>query len=90
MRKQFWEIIKDDRSNTYEVLGLSADDRELTNLTCAMQKAGMHVRFEALAYPATTKESIAAGYGRIGFREEKGLMIRLRTEYGDRIQKQKR
>lgn len=29
MRKQFWEIIKDDRSKTYEVLGLSTDDTAL-------------------------------------------------------------
>ena len=26
MKKQFWEIIKDDRFSTYEVLGLSTDD----------------------------------------------------------------
>ena len=87
MRKQFWEIIKEDRFKTYEVLGLSTDDTALTNMTCAMQKVGMDVRCETPPYPATTRDSIPDGYAQIGFTEEKGLLIRLKKEYAEQIQK---
>ncbi len=87
VKKQFWEIIKDDRSKTYEVLGLSSDDTALTNMTYAMQQAGMHVRCETPDYPGTTKDSIPSGYAQIGFREEKGLLVRLKKEYAERTQK---
>ena len=40
---KFWEIIKDDKLNSFEILGASSDDTALTNLTCEMQKAGMQV-----------------------------------------------
>ena len=40
----------------------------------------MHVRCETPPYPATTKESIPGDYAQIGFKEEKGLMIRLKHE----------
>lgn len=79
MRNQFWEIIKDDRSNSYEILRVSSDDTALTNLTCEMQKAGMQVRCETVPYSST-----AATAGPIGFSEEKGLMARLRQEYAER------
>jgi len=45
-----------------------------------LQKAGMHVRCETPPYPATTKESIPGAYAQIGFKEEKGLVIRLKHE----------
>ena len=88
MRKQFWEIIKDDRSKTYEVLGLSSDDTALTKMTCEMQQAGMDVRCETPHYPVTTKDSIPSGYAQIGFIEEKGLLVRLKKEYAEWTQKQ--
>jgi hypothetical protein len=86
MKKQFWEIIKDDRSKTYEILGLSSDDTALTAMTRAMQQVGMNVRCETPHYPGTTKDSIPAGYTKIGFREEQGLLTRLKKEYTELTQ----
>lgn len=88
MGKQFWEIIKDDRSKSYEVLKFSSDDTALTNLTCDMQKVGLQVRCETSPYPSTTKESISTDYSSIGFKEEKGLMARLKQEYAELALKQ--
>lgn len=87
MGKQFWEIIKDDRSKTYELLRVSSDDTILTNITCEMQKVGMQVSCETTPYPSVTKESISAGYLSLGFKDEKGLMERLRQEYAELSQK---
>lgn len=81
MRKQFWEIIKDDKSNSFEILGVSSDDSAFTNLTCEMQKAGMQVRCETVPCSSTTIPA-----GPIGFTEENGLMARLRREYAERTQ----
>lgn len=70
----------DDSTKTIEVLGLSYDDTELTNLVCKMQDAGMSVRCQCADLPHTP-EIIAEGFAEIGYRVETGLYRRLTTEF---------
>ena len=78
-RRQFWEIVKDDEAKTFEVLGKSFDDTPLIDLTCEMQDVGMPVRSEALEL-TTARHEIPGGYDHIGYKEEPGLMHRLKNE----------
>ena len=87
MARKFWEIIKDDRSRTFEVLRLSSDNTHITNKTVDMQEAGMQVRCETINDSEVSREEIPDQYAHIDYREEEGLMIRLRYEYKGRTGK---
>ena len=76
----------DDSTKTVEILGLSYDDTELTNLVCEMQDSGMSVRCQCADLPHTP-EDIAAGFAQIGYRVEDGLYRRLTTEFERRKSK---
>lgn len=84
--KRFWEIIKDDRSQTFEVLGLSSNDTKLTNDTASMQDSGMHVRCETID-EKHSEDDISDQYRQISISKEKGLMERLKYEYLGRTSK---
>ena len=80
MRKQYWKVIKDNRSMTFEILGITLDDREFNNMTCKMLEAGMEVNCSTPS-ANTTSEAVSADYASLGFTEEKGLWARLEREY---------
>ncbi len=82
-QRQFWEIVKDDEAKTFEVLGKSFDDTPLINLTCEMQKVGMPVRSETIEL-TTARHEIPVGYKHIGYKEESGLMHRLKNVLADK------
>lgn len=79
-RREFWEVIKDDDTKTYEILGLSSDDTRLTDMVFEMQQVGMHVRCETIP-ASTTRAEIDEGYRHIDYKPEEGLYRRLRSEY---------
>jgi hypothetical protein len=76
---EFWEVIKDDATKTFEVVGLSTNDTFITKLTCEMQETGLEVRCETV--PATTpKHEILREFIAIGYKPENGLFNRLKAE----------
>jgi len=78
--RAFFEIVKDSRSETYEIIGRSTDDLELDVRVCKLIDAGMKVFCETILVDTTTEEDIREGYaGR--FKEEPGLYERLQKEY---------
>lgn len=85
MKDQFLEIIKDDRSKTYEVIGLSSNDTVLTKMTRDMQKAGMGVRCETVCAPATKKTQSQATMIREDSRRKKGFLTDLRKNTEKRL-----
>lgn len=90
MTRKFWEIVKDDRSRTFEVLPFSTDDTDITNKTVDMQKAGMQVHCETIDVTEVSRDEISDQYAHIDYREEEGLMARLRYEYRRRTDKNPR
>ena len=79
-REEFWEVIKDDDEQTFEVLGLSSDDTRINKLTCEMQHLGMHVRCETIPCD-TPRSQIPGEYAQIDYRPEDGLYRRLHSEF---------
>lgn len=79
-------VLKDFRSKTVEIVGISMDDLKLDVVVCEMLDAGMNVQGETLAYPDYVRESILERF-QPGFREEPGLLARLQQEYYDRTHK---
>lgn len=78
-------IIKDFRSQTLEIVGITTDHLKIEAVVCEMIDAGMNVFSDALAYPDYLREDILAAY-RDRFHEEPGLFARLEAEYHERTQ----
>ena len=88
-RAQFWLVIKDGNSKTYEVQGLSMDDTALINLVHEMQGVGMNVAMETPLFPENQKDSLPKLFAYNRFTEEKGLFSRLENELSERCRKLK-
>lgn len=73
-------VLKDFRSHTLEIVGISADELKLDVLVCDMLDAGMNVLGDTLAYPDHLRDDILKRY-RPDFTEEPGLLARLQKEY---------
>ena len=75
MKKEFWEIFKDDDEQLFEILGKSINDTQLTNNTAEMQDHGINVRCET-APASTSLDSIKSNMESYGYRYEEGLYRR--------------
>ena len=72
----FYEVIMDDSTRTFEIVGKSVDDTKITFLICDMQKVGMKVRCQT-AYGHLSEAEIEEGFQAIGYSREDGLYSRL-------------
>jgi hypothetical protein len=79
-------ILRDFRSRTVEIVGISADVLKLDVVVCEMLTSGMNVMGDTLAYPDYVRETILERY-RPGFQEEPGLLARLQKEYYERTER---
>jgi peroxiredoxin len=80
-------ILKDFRSKTVEIVGISTDELKLDALVCEMLDAGMNVMSDRLNYPDFLREDILDRYQPV-FQEEPGLLARLQEEYHQRTERE--
>lgn len=76
-------VLRDFRSHTLEVVGISSDDLKLDVLVCDMLDVGMNVLGDTLPYPDHDREDAIHQF-EPEFREEPGLLARLQQEYHSR------
>jgi hypothetical protein len=79
-RKEFTELIIDNDTRSFGIVGYSTDDTGLTNLTWEMQQLGMHVRCST-DDSGKSKEEIVRVMKTIGLTLDDQLYSRLLQEY---------
>lgn len=80
MRKQFWEVIYDDKNNKAEVWGPSSDDTLLTNNVAEMIRVEMKVHCQT-ADIDFSKEQIKEQIKRFGYEIDDNLYRHLINEF---------
>jgi hypothetical protein len=83
MRRQFWEIFKDDERRTFEILGESFDDTQLTNIVAEMIHLGMPVRCETPSVDIPRKQIIQE-FNTMGYQHREGLYREMLIELNRR------
>ena len=81
-----WQIIRDDRKLTYEIVGQESNTNYFTNAVHGMQKCGMSV--SGLTPPVTTRTSSKESMKVTGYTKEDGLHERLLKEYREITRKE--
>jgi hypothetical protein len=80
-REEFWEVIKDEKAKSFEVVRLSKDDTALIDLVCDLHAVGME-EVKCLTCPATkTQKEVEDGMRSIGYTLDHDLYSRLLLEH---------
>ncbi|MFN8314472.1 MAG: hypothetical protein U0289_16830 [Cyclobacteriaceae bacterium] len=85
MYTKCWQIIRDDRKKTCEVVGPETNLNHFTNMVHGMQKLGMSV--SCLTPPVSNKTSSKDRVQVQGYTREEGLFDRLVKEYRQKTSK---
>ncbi len=83
MYTRSWQIIRDDRKKTFEVLGQETNSDHFSNLVHGMQKLGMQVT--PMLLPVTNQYASKDAIRYSGYTPEVGLYDRLMKDYRARI-----
>ncbi len=74
-----WELIIDDNTNTFEVVGTAFSDKFMTDLVVNMQRTGMRVRCDYVKQPYAKEKISISGYKMV-----EDLYSRLVKEYQEK------
>lgn len=85
MYTKSWQVIKDDSTRTFEVVGQTGNTNAFTNEVYGMQRQGMNV--SCVTPPVSNKDSSRDVIKITGYTKEDGLYTKLQLQYKQLIMK---